>query len=160
MKKIIFTLVSLFILFAGCKENIIDPVTQDSLNKIPTTNSTTVQQGKILLEGILNDPSVPFVEYYNLNGYVLYELRLLSGPEPIAKISLSLSVNATLKDIRGNEIGSVFGTATDTLYVNEFGSLLEISFPVQGIGNNHGLVCSFFITSDSIILSGRWLAIK
>jgi hypothetical protein len=160
MKKLLFTLAVLLILFTiGCQENIIDPITQESLNKSNTIDVINIHRGDIPLQGILADPSVPFVEYYELSGNIQYEHKLLSGPDPFAKVSLSLEVKAILEDLPGNSIGFIAITSEDTLYVNEFGYMLEKSFPIQGVKNNLKLVCSFLVTSENICLSGRWLEI-
>jgi hypothetical protein len=152
MKKLLFTLVSLFILFAiGCQEDIMDPNALDSLNKPGNITAGHIITGKIPLGGIVADPSVPGMEYYNLNGTIYYEHNLLSGPEPRAKVLLSLSIRATLE--RFGETWEISADTQDTLYVNEFGYMLEKLFFIPGL--NRTFCFDFLVTSENVILSGR-----
>ena len=158
MKKLLYSFVSLFILFAiGCQENSENPVTSEVFNKPNTVSVINLIRGEIPLEGIIADPSIPGVEYYNLSGIIIYEHRLLSGPEPIETVVLSLTIKATLQNLAGTSTMLIAGETSDTLYINEFGYMLEKSFPIPELKRN--LVCSFFVTSESVVLSGRWLEV-
>jgi hypothetical protein len=153
MKKLLFTLVSLFILFAiGCQQDIIDPNATDSLNKPGNITAGHITTGKILLEGIVMDPSVPGGEYYILSGAVYYEHNLLSGPEPRATVELTLSIRATLRNL-GGATYIISSESVDTLYVNEFGYMLEKLFFIPEL--NRTFCFDFLVTSSNVILSGR-----
>jgi hypothetical protein len=152
MKKLLFTLVSLFILFiVGCQEDIVDPSAFDSLNKPGNITAGHIITGKIPLKGIVADPSVPGMEYYNLNGTIYYEHNLLSGPEPIAKVLLSLSFRATLE--RFGEVCEISAETEDTLYINEYGYMLEKLIFIPEL--NKTFCFDFLVTSRNLILSGR-----
>jgi hypothetical protein len=153
MKKLLFTLVSLFILFAiGCQQDIIDPNATDSLNKPGNITAGHITTGKILLEGIVMDPSVPGGEYYELNGSVQYVHSLLSSPLPRSTVALSLSVKAALQNLAGS-IYIFSGESVDTLYINEFGYVLEKLFEIPEL--NRTFCIEFLVTSRNIVLSGR-----
>jgi hypothetical protein len=161
MKKLLFTPVVLIILLTiGCQENITDPIIKDSLNKPNSVSGINIIRGEIPLDCIIPDRTIMGVEYYNLNGTILFEHRLLGGPDPVAIVALSLSTKATLQNITGSSPMMITSETLDTLViVNEFSRyyVLKKSFPIQAIYRN--LVFSFLVTPESIKLDGICLEI-
>ena len=164
MKKILLTIVVFSVLFIiGCQENsITDPITVEPTNNVQMTDDTFLPD-RMVLEGLLVDPSVPF-SYMTIRGYIEYEHRLVLvdpiPPAPQYYVLLQLTVNAELGSPNGYEdpIWYIQSVSEDMIYVSEEGIyILEKSFQVQDRNDGLTLVCRFLVTTDGVGLNEMWL---
>jgi len=172
MKKLIFSTTIFLILFTvGCQENsITDPVQQELQKTDPSIlsilNQTTGENftsGVIPLEGLLVLRS-GFQTYYEIQGQINYTHELIfrdpMPPAPQYSIDLNLSVRANLTD-GGYNTFRISSTSEDNFYVSEDGkNILEKSFIVNGTNDELALVCRFLVTTDGVVLNGKWLVVN
>lgn len=167
MKKLFLAIVVLSVLFViGCQENsITDPITVEPTNNVQKTDDTFLRD-RIVLEGLLVDPSVPFTSYMTIRGYIEYEHRLVLVdpmlPAPQYYVLLHFSINAELGSPNGYEdpIWHIQSVSEDRMYVSEEGIyLLEKSFQVQDRNDGLTLVCRFIVTTDGVGLNEMWLVL-
>ena len=151
------------LLLIGCQENsITDPIQDEGLQK---TDDPSAHQGIFELEGILVVPGA-FQSYYSIQGQINYthELVLLDPqpPAPQYYVSLSLNVNANLRDPSSptDPLWGITGRSEDIIYVSEEGIyLLEKYYTIQGREDGMLLMCRFLVTTDGVGLNEMWLVI-
>jgi hypothetical protein len=168
MKKFFLTLVVFSVLFIiGCGESsITDPLESKGAAEVQKSDDPLVNQGTIVLEGMIVDPSVPFNSYLQIRGGIEYvhELILVDPipPAPQYYVSLNLSVNAELSDPYSPQdpIWPITDESTDAIYVSGDGIyLLDKTFPLRDRSDGMVLVCRFLVTTDGVGLSEMWLAV-
>jgi len=156
MKNLLLTLVAFSVLLLiGCQENsLVDPLSQDSINKDsgPTSNVT---RGTIKLGGLLVLPG-GFQTYYTIDGQINYthEKVLLDPipPAPQYSIAVGLSIRASISD--GSNSFTVSSNSNDNLYVSEEGIVvLEKTYPILNSANGMVLICRFLVTTDGLGLN-------
>ena len=172
MKKLFLTIVVFSVLFIiGCQENsITDPVSTESINK--DQNPGTYLHDFISLEGALNDPYPIGNSYYIISGQIEYELRTvyIDPMLPTAKryTSLYFTTDAEFRYLctvcSPPETDPIAGFISDVSeeFVplgENFVSLLEKSFTIQGREDGMILKCRFLVTTGGIELSAMWLAL-
>jgi hypothetical protein len=174
MKNLIISLAAASVLFViGCQENsIIDPIANESSNKVQAETPDTYLRGTILLEGVLRDPYPVGNSFYRINGEIEFEQRFVNA-EPITQLSkryaaLYFTTNAHLSYFctvcsppEDDVLAGIISEVSED-YVplgGNYVSLLEKTFKIQGRTDSMVLKVRFLVSNSGVEMSSMWLAL-